>query len=69
MRHFNLAKKEGDILIVTITRDKYVRRGPGRPVFNANLRAEALASLAMTDYVCIIFYWHNIVASLWYSSK
>ena len=25
IRHFNLAKKEGDILVVTITKDKYVR--------------------------------------------
>lgn len=54
IRHFNLAKKEGDILIVTVTRDKHVRRGPGRPVFNEHLRAETLASLAITDYVSII---------------
>ncbi len=54
IRHFNLAKKEGDILIVTITKDKYVKRGPSRPVFNEHLRAETLASLAITDYVCII---------------
>jgi len=54
IRHFNLAKKEGDVLVATITRDKYVKRGPGRPVFNEHLRAEALASLAMTDYVSII---------------
>lgn len=54
IRHFNLAKKEGDILVVTITKDKYVRRGPGRPIFNEHLRAETLASLAITDYVCII---------------
>ena len=54
IRHFNLAKKEGDILVVTITKDKYVKRGPGRPVFNEHLRAETLASLAVTDYVSII---------------
>jgi len=54
IRHFNLAKKEGDILVVTITKDKYVKRGPGRPLFNENLRAETLASLAITDYVSII---------------
>ena len=54
IRHFNLAKKDGDILIVTITADKYVKRGPGRPVFNEHLRAETLASLAITDYVSII---------------
>jgi len=54
IRHFNLAKKEGDILIVTITNDQHVKRGPGRPIFNENLRAETLASLAITDYVGII---------------
>lgn len=54
IRHFNYAKKEGDILIVTITKDRHVKRGPGRPIFNEYLRAEALASLAITDYVCII---------------
>jgi len=54
IRHFNLAKKEGDILVVTITKDKHVKRGPGRPVFNEHLRAEALASLAVTDYVSVI---------------
>lgn len=54
IRHFNLAKKEGDVLLVTVTKDKYVQRGPGRPVFNEQLRAETLASLAVTDYVCIL---------------
>ncbi|HBR15731.1 MAG TPA: cytidyltransferase [Candidatus Omnitrophica bacterium] len=54
IRHFNMAKKEGDILIVSLTRDKYVKRGPGRPIFNEHLRAETLASLAMTDYVSIV---------------
>ena len=54
IRHFNLAKKEGDLLVVSLTRDKYVRRGPGRPIFNEHLRAEALASLAVTDYVSIV---------------
>ncbi|UCD55348.1 MAG: adenylyltransferase/cytidyltransferase family protein [Candidatus Omnitrophota bacterium] len=54
IRHFNLAKKEGDVLVVTITKNKYVKRGPGRPIFNEHLRAETLASLAITDYVCII---------------
>ncbi len=54
IRHFNTAKKEGDVLLVTLTRDKYVKRGPGRPIFNEQLRAETLASLSTTDYVSII---------------
>lgn len=54
VRHFNMAKKEGDVLVVSITRDKYVKRGPGRPIFNEQLRAESLASLEVTDFVSIV---------------
>ncbi len=54
IRHFNQAKSQGDILIASLTQDKYVKRGPGRPFFNDRLRAETLASLAVTDYVSII---------------
>lgn len=52
--HFCSAKEKGDILVVTITADKFVKKGPGRPVFNADLRAEVLSSLALVDYVTII---------------
>lgn len=54
IRHFNLAKKEGDVLVVTITKDKHVKRGPGRPIFNEELRMETLASLAITDFVSCV---------------
>ena len=54
IRHFNLAKKEGDVLVVTVTKDKHVKRGPGRPIFNEDLRSETLASLAVTDYVSVV---------------
>lgn len=53
IRHLASAKKEGDALIVTVTADKFVRKGPGRPVFNENLRAETLASFSTVDYVAI----------------
>jgi rfaE bifunctional protein kinase chain/domain/rfaE bifunctional protein nucleotidyltransferase chain/domain len=54
IRHLNSAKKEGDVLVITVTNDKNVKRGPGRPIFNEQLRAETLASLSVTDYVCIV---------------
>ncbi len=54
IRHFNQAKEQGDVLITSLTQDKYVKRGPGRPYFSDRLRAETLASLAMTDYVAIV---------------
>jgi len=54
IRHLNAARKFGDILVVTLTADRYVKRGPGRPVFNHDLRAETLANLAVTDYVAVV---------------
>lgn len=52
IRHLAAAKKAGDVLVVTLTRDRHVKRGPGRPFFNEDLRAEQLASLEVTDFVC-----------------
>lgn len=53
IRHFEMAKKEGDILVVTVTKDEYVNKGPGRPVFNHNLRAESIAAIECVDYVAV----------------
>jgi rfaE bifunctional protein nucleotidyltransferase chain/domain len=53
IKHFEAAKKFGDVLIVSITEDKHVNKGPGRPVFGEQQRAEALAALAVVDYVTI----------------
>ena len=53
IRHFHQAKKHGDVLMVTITADQYVDKGPNRPAFNQELRSESLASLQEIDYVAI----------------
>ena len=53
IKYFKEAKTFGDILIVTLTPDKFVRRGPGRPVFNSEQRAEAIASLEVVDFVAV----------------
>ena len=53
IRHFEQAKKLGDVLIVTVTLDRYVNKGPHRPVFSDDLRAEAIAALDCVDYVAI----------------
>jgi len=53
IRYFQEAKEEGDILIVTLTADKFCRKGPGRPIFSENLRAESLAALEIIDYIAI----------------
>ena len=51
IKYFQASKKMGDILIVTVTPDIYVDKGPGRPVFNQDLRAESIAALECVDYV------------------
>lgn len=53
IKYFQASKKMGDILVVTLTPDIYVDKGPGRPVFNQDLRAEAIASLECVDYVAV----------------
>jgi rfaE bifunctional protein kinase chain/domain/rfaE bifunctional protein nucleotidyltransferase chain/domain len=53
IRHFQAAKKIGGILVVTVTPDRYVNKGPHRPVFAEALRAEAVAALDVVDYVAI----------------
>ena len=53
VRHLEAARRYGDILIVTITADLFVNKGPGRPVFNQQLRAELLSALEYVDYVGI----------------
>ena len=53
MMHFQTAKQEGDILVVTVTRDEHVDKGPGRPVFNQRIRTESIAALQCVDYVAL----------------
>ncbi|MBI2446567.1 MAG: adenylyltransferase/cytidyltransferase family protein [Parcubacteria group bacterium] len=53
VRHFHAAKALGDILVVTVTPDKYVNKGPDRPVFTEELRAETIAALECVNYVAI----------------
>ena len=53
IRYFEQASKKGDILVVTVTPDRFVDKGPGRPAFNEEIRAEAVASLNIVQYVAI----------------
>ena len=51
--HFEEAKKLGDILIVSVTSDKFINKGPNRPFFNEEVRLKTLSSLEVVDYVVI----------------
>jgi rfaE bifunctional protein nucleotidyltransferase chain/domain len=50
------ARSLGDVLIVTVTSDDFVRsmKGPGRPVFNEHQRCAMLRALACVDDVRLI---------------
>jgi rfaE bifunctional protein kinase chain/domain/rfaE bifunctional protein nucleotidyltransferase chain/domain len=53
IRHFEEAKAMGDILVVTVTPDEYVNKGPHRPAFPHDIRAEVIAALDVVDYVAV----------------
>ncbi len=53
IRYFEQAKLMGDVLVVTVTPDCYVDKGPHRPAFTDLLRAEAIASLSVVDFVAV----------------
>ncbi len=55
VRYLTQARALGDALVVAINSDRTVRelKGPARPVFAENERAEILAALRIVDYVVI----------------
>jgi len=53
IRQLEEARRMGDVLVVTLTSDRYIHRPSEQPVFKENLRAEALATLPMVDYVAV----------------
>jgi len=52
--HLEEARRLGDALVVTVTDEKHVNKGPGRPYFNDSLRARTLAALECVDYVVLV---------------
>ncbi len=54
LKHLNEAKEQGDILIVTVIKDKDVRKGPERPIFPENSRLENASSLEQVDYCSLV---------------
>ena len=53
VRHLEAAAREGDVLIVTCTADEHVNKGPDRPVFHDQIRAEMLAAMECVDWAGI----------------
>ncbi len=53
IKHFKSAKKYGDHLVVSITANKFINKGPGRPIFNQQERLDFLKELRIIDDVII----------------
>ena len=53
IKYFEASKSFGDVLIVTITPDKFIKKGPGRPVFDEKKRLKFLSELKTVDYVAL----------------
>ena len=59
IEHFKEAKKNGDILIATVTSDRFVKKGFNKPYFNEEDRCNFLSSLSTIDYVFCSFPWQT----------
>lgn len=53
IKHFQEAKKMGDVLVVTVTPDIYVDKGLVRPVFDQELRVSSVAALECVNFAAI----------------
>ena len=53
IKYFQAARRFGDALVVTVSPDRFVDKGPGRPAYNEVLRAESIAALECVTYVGI----------------
>jgi rfaE bifunctional protein nucleotidyltransferase chain/domain len=53
IRYFEQARRMGDVLVVTVTPDRFVDKGPHRPAFPEQLRVEGVASLGCVDYAAL----------------
>lgn len=53
LKHFQKAKTYGDKLVVSVTADRFVLKGKGRPLFNERDRMEMVGSLRIVDNVIL----------------
>ena len=51
--HLKAAKKDVDVLFVSVTSDRFVNKGPKRPLFSEKVRAETISLLECVDYVFV----------------
>jgi len=55
INYFKSAKNLGDVLVVSVTDDQFVNKGPGRPAFKINDRVKFLKEIDCIDHVCVSY--------------
>src|SRR5213078_2732395 len=53
IHYLQFAKALGDVLVVSVSADPQVNKGPARPLIPEDLRAGSLAALECVDYVYV----------------
>ena len=53
INYFKSSKVYGDILVVSVTNDKFVNKGPGRPAFSINNRLKFLQAIDCIDFLYV----------------
>ena len=53
INYFKAARKLGDTLVVSVTDDQFVNKGPGRPAFDIENRINLLKEINCIDFVCV----------------
>lgn len=53
LEYFKSSKKHGDVIIVSVTKGKFVNKGPNRPYNSDKDRVKFLSSLEIVDYVVL----------------
>ena len=54
LRHLYAARRLGDWLVVAVTKDAFVNKGPGRPVFPEYERLEMVDALYVVDKAILV---------------
>lgn len=63
LRHFASAKSQCDFLVVSLTPDRFINKGPDRPVFPVEQRSELIAGLSYPDLV-VVNQWDSAIELL-----
>tara|TARA_B110000977_G_scaffold201844_1_gene299207 strand:- start:703 stop:2229 length:1527 start_codon:yes stop_codon:yes gene_type:complete len=53
IEHFKQAKEKGDILVISLTNDKFVKKGINKPYFKIDQRCKFLSSISIVDYITV----------------